>query len=199
LWIVFTVAALVVVAAAAGVALWLAKPPPAPSPPAPVPAPASAPPTVPEQTGQFTAADQRLMTVMPTGYGEFNCQSEQPTADELASLSCQPNQATGAPSARFFLFPDVATLQGHYDNVVSGTSETKVISCPNGNGPGPYQSHGQPQDVGQMACFMSSDTPPVPAIVWTNETDLAMGTIFAEDANSMTPVYQWWTNQGAFE
>ncbi|PBC45093.1 serine/threonine protein kinase [Rhodococcus sp. ACS1] len=195
MWIVFAGAALVVVAAAAGVAMWLAKP--APTPPAPAPAPVSAPPTSPEPSGQFTAADQQLMQVMPTGYGEFNCQSEQSTPGELSSLSCQPNQATGAPSARFFLFTDLAALQSHYDDVLN---ETDVISCPDGGGgPGPYSSHGEPQTVGQVACFMSADTPPVPAIAWTNEADLAVGKVFADDPNGMTPMYEWWTKQGAFE
>lgn len=58
----------------------------------------------------------RLMSLVPDGYDAKNCQVvDNPPRDSLATVDCDQNSLPNGPtSARFSLYPDVATLDAHF-------------------------------------------------------------------------------------
>ncbi|TSE02116.1 protein kinase [Skermania sp. ID1734] len=200
-------AAVVVLLAFAGFAVWFwgIRPKPVPNDNthmAMVPATApqssgpSEPPTTSSGPGDYTAADTTLLGVLPPGYSQANCDHQDPDSDETAKLYCSANAGAGVPAANFFLFHTVADLNSHYDG------DQKIFlgaKCADGTLPGTYSAHGESAIVGRMMCFTSTDKPPVPAVMWESEPNKALGIAFAANAGAGMDLIDWWKNQGAFK
>jgi hypothetical protein len=203
LLIPFAVLVLLVVLAAAGWGIYaLNHKPPGPAPvaaPASSPAPSTSPSTTPTPLPPgigFTAADLQLMSVLPAGYNKANCQHYKPDSDETANLYCTGSASANTQNATYLLFSDLAAMNAHY---VSDINTFPIAKCPDGTLPDTYSAHGQSQIVGRTACFTTTDNPPVPAIIWSSEPDLAIGVAYAANPNAGQVLLSWWQQQGAFK
>ncbi|HZQ33233.1 MAG TPA: serine/threonine-protein kinase [Mycobacterium sp.] len=186
-WIPIGIAASVFVAAVTGVGIWaLTGRGPASQPAAPAsPAPDS-----------LTAADVVLLKVMPTlGYNRTNCTQQNPTLAADAVLACDKNPAVGAPSGRFFHFPNVDVLTDAYKSI---TAIFHATNCP-GDPPGPdgpwSVNH---KELGRQACYADNSlTPAAPSTIIANRDPAVMEIFNWTDSGGLDALAYWWRQGGA--
>jgi predicted Ser/Thr protein kinase len=178
-WLPIGIVAAVVAATAVGVGIWALR--------GHGPAPPSA---------SLTAADVDLLKVMPAmGYNRTNCTHQSPTLGADAVLGCQKNVTVGAPSGRFFQFPNVDALTGAYKSV---TSVFHATNCP-GDPPGPdgpwSVNH---KEIGRQACYSDNTVQPAaPSTVITNYNPPVMQVFNWTDPGGPAALAYWWRQGGA--
>jgi len=147
-------------------------------------------------SSSLTATDVDLLKVMPAmGYNRTNCTHQSPTLGADAVLACQKNAAVGAPSGRFFHFPNLDVLTGAYKSV---TSVFHATNCP-GDPPGPdgpwSVNH---KEIGRQACY--SDTtvqPPAPSTIIANYNPPVLQVFNWTDPGGLAALAYWWRQGGA--
>ncbi len=143
-------------------------------------------------TGQ-SAAETRLMSLLPDGYGPGVCKPVDAVTDALATIDCDKNSQTGGPdAARYSLFSDKATLDQHFDAAIKEDGE-KLSSCPGETAPSPTTWHytATPDTVaGQVACGTYQGSPD---ILWTRNDDLILADGQGTD---LAALHQWWLKYG---
>jgi serine/threonine kinase PknH len=148
--------------------------------------------TAPATTSGTSAASQRLMGLLPSGYGAGVCKAIDPVTDALATVDCEKNTEPGGPDvARYSLFPDQATLDKHFQSAIKEDDE--MLVCPGADSQSPISWHytSTPDKVeGQVACGTYKGGPDV---IWTRNADLMLADGEGPD---MGPLHQWWLKYG---
>ena len=182
-WIPIGIVAAVFVAAAVGVSMWALR------------GRGSVPPTPPSPS-TLTAADVDLLKVMPVlGYNRTNCTHQSPAMGADAVLACQKNAAVGAPSGRFFHFPNVDVLMSAYKSV---TSIFHATNCPDDPpGPdGPWSVNHT--ELGRQACYVDITVrPAAPSTIIANYSPTVMQIFNWTDPGGLDALAYWWRQGGA--
>ena len=182
-WIPIGIVAAVVVAAAVGVGIWSlsGRAPVRPTPPSP---------------NSLTAADVDLLKVMPAmGYNRTNCTHQSPTVGADAVLACEKNAAVGAPSGRFFHFPNADVLTDAYR---SFTSIFHATNCP-GDPPGPDGPWSiNHKEIGRQACYADNTLQAAaPSTIIANYNPAVMEIFNWTDPGGLDALAYWWRHGGA--
>jgi hypothetical protein len=134
----------------------------------------------------------RLMSMLPAGYDANNCAAvDNPPRDSLATVDCDQNSLTNGPaSARFSLYPDVPTLDAHFQ---TAANEDQVQQCPGGvASPGTWHYTSSPDSpAGKLVCGTYEGTPD---LVWSQNDRLLLGNLQGADLQS---IYTFWANNTA--
>jgi serine/threonine-protein kinase len=150
------------------------------------PSPSTAPPD-PE-------AQNRLSTLLPTGYPPGTCKPEvKPMPGAIASVKCGANtDANGPTVAAYGLFSDLNALKGAFNGFMG--SDT-VVKCPgNKDSPGTWWHNKDPNTViGQIACATHKGTEP--QVMWTNQQTIVFGLVSGKPQGpNLDQLYKWWTS-----
>jgi serine/threonine kinase PknH len=186
-WVPIGVVAAVFAVAAIGVGIWAltGRGPVFQTMPSATPAPIG-----------LTAADVVLLKVMPTlGYNRTNCTHQNSTMAADAVLACEKNPAVGAPSGRFFHFPNVDVLTDAYKAVISIFHST---NCP-GDPPGPDGAWSvNHKEIGRQACYTDTTlTPPALSTIIANTNPALMEIFNWTDPGGLDALAYWWRQGGA--
>jgi serine/threonine kinase PknH len=144
----------------------------------------------------LTAADVDLLKVMPAmGYNRANCNHQSPTLGADAVLTCQKNAAVGAPSGRFFRFPNVDALTGAYKSV---TSVFHATNCPD-DPPGPDGAWSvNHKEIGRQACYVDNTVQPAaPSTIIANYNPPVLQVFNWTDPGGLAVLAYWWRQGGA--
>jgi len=137
-------------------------------------------------------AQARLLKLLPSGYPQDTCTSTTPLGGAIAEVTCGRNiDVDGPPSATYSLFPDAGALRLSFDNTVQATT---VVNCPGRiQSPGAWHRTATPDKTsGMLLCGMRQGSP---ALAWTNDADLVMGSLHAEHSTpSLEQLYSWWSS-----
>lgn len=137
-------------------------------------------------------AQARLLKLLPSGYPQDTCTSTTPLGGAIAEVTCGRNvDVDGPPSATYSLFPDAGALRLSFDNTVQATT---VVTCPGRiQSPGAWHRTATPDKTsGMLLCGMRQGSP---ALVWTNDADLVMGSLRTEHSTpSLEQLYSWWSS-----
>ncbi|MGW2661208.1 protein kinase domain-containing protein [Nocardia tengchongensis] len=109
------------------------------------------------------------------GYHRTNC-VHAPTDETATSyIVCDSNPAASAPAARFFRFRTANALHGYYNSFLGIMAAANCPFDPAGKD-GPLLDGGK--EIGRRACYLdrSTGTSGLPAVVLTDEAELAMAT-----------------------
>ncbi|AGB27011.1 hypothetical protein Mycsm_06908 (plasmid) [Mycobacterium sp. JS623] len=138
------------------------------------------------------AAETKLRTLLPTGYGPSACTAVDPEGNATATIRCTANTDPGGPqSATFSLFGDAAALRAAF---TKATADNSVVVCPgNIQSPGPWRRNSAPQQsAGDLLCAL--DTSRTPIMAWTSTRDLLLAEITGDlPTTSLSGLYSWWT------
>lgn len=131
----------------------------------------------------------RLMSLLPAGYDASNCAAvDNPPKDSLATVDCEQNSLPSGPtSGRFSLYPDVATLEDHFQ---TAAGEDEVQPCPGGvASPGTWHYTSAPDvPAGSLVCGTYEGSPD---LVWSQNDRLLLGNLQGNDLQS---IYTFWQN-----
>ena len=134
----------------------------------------------------------QLMGVLPDGYDSSNCAVvDNPPRDSLATIDCDDNSLPNGPTAaRFSLYPDVATLDAHFQ---TAAGEDQIKDCPGGvASPGTWHYTNSPDTpAGKLVCGTYEGTPD---LVWSQNDKLLLGNLQGTDLQS---IYDFWSNNTA--
>lgn len=176
------VAAVVAAATAVGVGIWALS------------GRGSVPSTPPSPS--LTAADVNLLKVMPAmGYSRTNCTHQSPAMGADAVLACQKNATVGAPSGRFFQFPNVDALTAAYKSV---TSVFRATNCPDDPpGPdGPWSVNHK--EIGRQACYTDTTVQPAaPSTAIANYNPPVLEVFNWTAPGGLAALAYWWRQGGA--
>jgi len=159
----------------------------------------SAPPTPvvsPSTTQSSTVAPlekpEAVLRLIPPGYQPGACTADAGVpVGARAALTCTRNVDPGGPeSAHYTLFSDKATLQDHFNQVVSA-SITQV--CPGRiMSPGPWRHNATPEiTAGTLFCGTRQSDP---VIAWTDDAKLLLAVVASPEQSSMEQMFTWWTS-----
>ncbi|WP_459758430.1 serine/threonine-protein kinase [Mycobacterium riyadhense] len=148
--------------------------------------------TSPPSTPLTSAAQARLMSLLPSGYAPGTCTPDsQPMPGAVVSVKCGQNTDPNGPrSAAFGLYPDLAALQKAFTGFI-GTFT--IVSCPGGKAsPGTWWHTQDPSTIlGQLACGNYKDNEP--QLMWSNEQTLVFGLV-AGKPQTLDQLYKWWAS-----
>jgi serine/threonine kinase PknH len=137
--------------------------------------------------------DSKLLALLPPGYDKAACHEVHPPATgALATVDCGQSSTPGGPAnARYSLFADQATLDGHFDASIKENSE--LFQCPGSGIDSPTTWHyteTPAKSEGRIACGTYNNGPD---LVWSKNSDLLLA-----DAQSpnMDELHQWWLKYG---
>lgn len=146
----------------------------------------------PTTTVSSSAAQARLLKLLPSGYPQDSCTPTTPLGGAIAEVSCGRNvDVDGPPSATYALFPDAGTLHLSFDNTVQATT---VVTCPGRiQSPGAWHRTATPdKSAGMLLCGMRQGSP---ALVWTNDETLVVGSLHSERSTpTLEQLYTWWSS-----
>ena len=132
----------------------------------------------------------RLVGLLPPGYSESNCdQSDKPLPDALATATCGAATGDGPTAAFFALYPDVATLQRSFDDLVK--LDSQLLVCPGTQNVSPISWHYKDTPTkpeGRIACGVYKDRQ---AITWYKESTLFLADTQGSDIGKL---HDWWYN-----
>lgn len=182
----------VVVAAVAGVGIWLDMQPDD----APVPK-AGGGKTAPPSTPGPSDAQARLLSLLPPGYLAGACTPATPESETIwttavAMVTCGQNSQPGGPTkATFGLFPTPDTLKKAFKDDISNVS---LLNCP-GEGKSPVSWHYDqtPNTMAGMIACGNYDSHP--NVIWTNDDKLMLGDVSGDPA-TVEDLHTWWDNYG---
>ena len=148
--------------------------------------------TTTRTTTTTTANDYeaKLRTLVPTGYASNACQAVIPPApDALATMDCGQSSVPGGPkTARYSVFPDLATLNGQFSGTIK--EDNPLFACPSNSAPSPttWHTNATPDKAeGQIACGLYNNGPD---LVWTKESGLFLGAV---QGAKIEDLYKWWS------
>lgn len=131
----------------------------------------------------------RLMSLLPAGYDDSNCAAvDNPPKDSLATVDCDQNSLPNGPtSGRFSLYPDVATLDAHFQ---TAAGEDQIQQCPDGiESPGTWHYTSSPDvPAGRLVCGTYEGDPDV---VWSQNDRLLLGNLQGSDLQT---IFTFWKN-----
>jgi serine/threonine protein kinase len=156
----------------------------------------SAPPA-PHSPSNLTTADADLLKVMPaTGYNRTNCTHQNPTMGADAILACQKDAAVGAPSGRFFHFPNVEALTDAYKSLIAIFHATNCPADPPGPD-GPWSVNHK--EIGRQACYADNTVQPAaPSTIIANYNPAVMEIFNWTDSGGLDALAYWWRQGGAW-
>lgn len=133
-----------------------------------------------------SAARERLLGLLPAGYGPDAC-----TVESATQVACGPNSEPGGPSsAQYFTAPNKAGLTAQFRSVVDSSSQ---VNCPGGyQSPGPWKRRAQPdKPMGDVFCGIRDGHP---VVAWTNEPKSLLSVAQSGPGGPrMEELYQWWS------
>lgn len=139
-----------------------------------------------------SAAESRLLGLLPAGYMVDSCNPRAPTEGALAQVNCAQNSDPGGPlSATYALMRDTRTLDTAFDKLVATYD---VVICPGRvQSPGPWRRSATPELVsGTLFCGRQNgrDT-----VAWTNEAELLLSVVQdSAEGTNLTRLYAWWSS-----
>jgi serine/threonine kinase PknH len=190
-WPIVAAVALLVVAAAGAVGIWLMTRPSGDHENA-----SGKKTTMPSSTAP-TDAQARLLSLLPPGYLSGSCTPATPESGSIwvnavAMVSCGPNIQPGGPSrATYGLFPTPDKLKKSFNDDIGNVS---LVNCP-GEGRSPVGWHYDetPKLVaGMMACGTYNNRP---NLIWTNDQRLMLSDVSGDPA-TIKDLHTWWDNYG---
>lgn len=144
------------------------------------------------ETESRQAADARLQSLLPKGYGTGACRPVEPSKDALAQIDCTKNDDVGGPlTATYTLVGSESARKAFFDDVVTGLS---VVDCPgNIQSPGPWRRNAAPdQPVGTLVCGFQESRP---TVAWTTDADLLISEVQSgPQGPNMVQLYTWWAS-----
>ncbi|MGV9803328.1 hypothetical protein ACWDTP_35265 [Mycobacterium sp. NPDC003449] len=147
--------------------------------------------TRPSQTAD-PQAQLRLHSLLPAGYTDQSCKPVPAPRNALAQMSCGQNSDPGGPpSATYTLLKDKAALSAAFDSTVAASS---MVVCPGRiQSPGPWRRNATPDQIsGILFCGVQQGRP---LLAWTDDADLLLSEIRAEDQRPAFPeLYTWWSS-----
>jgi len=172
-----------------------------PSPSSSSPSPSSSP------NGGFTVAPPgsadpaRFAASLPADFTD--CAAAELAGDgDVASAACGASQTQPGPSeARFYLYPDVATLDAVFEADVSDEDLTEfgpTDDCTTGTGHGEWNySDGTPG--GRVACQITDDGHVF--LAWTDDEFLTEGAVRSPGSTQedVGALYEWWTEHSDYQ
>ena len=150
-------------------------------------------------TGEVDPAD--FVALLPADFTD--CTETEPAGDgDLASAVCGASATQPGPAeARFYLYPDVATLDSVFQSDVSDEGLAEFGStddCTTGTGYGEWTySDGTPG--GQVACHITDDGHVL--LAWTDDEYLTEGAVRAPGStqDDVSALYEWWTENSDYQ
>jgi hypothetical protein len=132
-----------------------------------------------------------------------DCTETRPEGDgDLAAASCGAAQNQPGPAeAKFFLYPDPATLASVFQADVTDGALAEFVdgtTCSTGIGYGPWRyADGTPG--GQVACQLTDDGHVL--VAWTDEEFLTEGVVRAPGSTQaeVSALYDWWTANSEYQ
>jgi hypothetical protein len=179
------VTAAIVIAVAALSAWLLLRPPESPAP--------AADPTqrTDDPTPAPTAAQARLMHLLPAGYSPGACTPTPAPAHAVAKIVCTRNTDRGGPpTASYILVAEKSSVRPVFDDIVRNSA---IVTCPgNIQSPGPWRRNATPQLIsGTLVCSYRAGHP---AVSWTTDADLLVSDVLADaDGPPLDQLYDWWS------
>lgn len=181
--------AVLVVAVLGGAAFWLLRP----SHSAPI---ASSPTTTSSATAApsppDTAAQARLLNIIPVGYPPGTCKPIAPPKKALAKVSCgKSSDPDGPQSGTYTLFPDTAAVHFAFNGIVQTST---VFDCPGRiQSPGPWHRNATPDQVsGMLLCATQKANP---MVAWTTDAESLVSVVHADPQGpTMDQLYVWWAS-----
>jgi hypothetical protein len=147
-----------------------------------------------------TADSAAFLAQLPVDFTD--CAADQPAGDgDVAAAACGAAQSQPGPSeAAFYLYPDVATLDGVFQSDVTSeglTEWTGDADCSTSTGFGEWTTNGV--TGGQVACAITAEGYVV--IAWTDNEFLTEGVVRAPGTTQaeVTSLYDWWTANSFYQ
>lgn len=138
-----------------------------------------------------TAAQARLMRLLPAGYSPGACTPAPPPAHAVAKVVCTRNADRGGPpAASYTLVAEKSSVRLVFDDIVRNSA---IVTCPgNIQSPGPWRRNATPQLIsGTLVCSYRAGRP---AVSWTTEADLLVSDVLADaDGPPLDQLYDWWS------
>lgn len=138
-----------------------------------------------------SAAEARLMAMLPKGYPADSCTPVDPPKGAVAQVECGGNtDAGGPPKAAYTLAADPTALKSMFDRVVSSTT---MVNCPgNLQSPGPWRRNATPQQVsGTLFCGLQQGHA---TVAWTDDAKLLLAAVSSDPPDpNLDQLYAWWS------
>ncbi|MCV7077051.1 histidine kinase [Mycobacterium szulgai] len=149
-------------------------------------------PTTTTPTTPTSAAQARLMSLLPPGFPPGSCTPDsQPMPGAVVSVKCGQNTDPNGPKVSAFgLYSDVAAVKKAFTAFI-GTFT--IQGCPGGKAsPGTWWHNQDPKTVlGQIACGNYKGNEP--QVMWSNEQTLMFG-LAAGNPQTLDQLYKWWAS-----
>jgi hypothetical protein len=140
---------------------------------------------------QGSAADSRLVHLLPSGYRPDSCAPVATPDGAAAKVTCGQSAVPGGPaSGMFTLVRDNATLVATFDDLLR---RLDVVTCPgNIQSPGPWHTAAE-QHTGTLVCGIEDN---MPTVAWTNDGQLLLSIVqTSPQGPSLDDLYRWWSTQ----
>ncbi|MGV0837135.1 serine/threonine-protein kinase [Mycolicibacterium thermoresistibile] len=139
-----------------------------------------------------TAAENRLLTMLPPGYAAGACGPVPAPEGALAQVVCRENTDPGGPpTATYTLARDEAAMQEAFDEIVSASA---TVNCPNFiQSPGPWRRNATPERIsGTLFCGIQQNEP---LVAWTDDANLLVSAVHSgPQGPTLDELYAWWTS-----
>lgn len=149
-------------------------------------------PTTTTPTTPTSAAQARLMSLLPPGFPPGSCTPDsQPMPGAVVSVKCGQNTDPNGPKVSAFgLYSDGAAVKKAFTAFI-GTFT--IQGCPGGKAsPGTWWHNQDPKTVlGQIACGNYKGNEP--QVMWSNEQTLMFG-LAAGNPQTLDQLYKWWAS-----
>jgi serine/threonine protein kinase len=187
-WLILGAAAVVLVAAAAAVGIWLTM-----KPSGQQHSKTGAGKTAPASTDAPNNHQARLLSLLPSGYPAGVCTPATPASDSIwvnavAMVTCGPNTQPGGPShATYGLFPTPDSLKKAFTDDVANVG---LVKC-RGESRSPANWHydqGPNETAGMLACGTYDNHPNV---IWTYDQKLMLSDVSGDPA-TIEDLHTWW-------
>ncbi|CAN5535016.1 hypothetical protein BH09ACT8_BH09ACT8_29260 [soil metagenome] len=148
-------------------------------------------PTTSAPPARDSAAEARLMALLPKGYPAGSCAPVDPPKGAVAQVECGANADPGGPSsATYTVVGDRATLKSMFDGVVGGNAK---VNCPgNLQSPGPWRRNATPDRVsGTLFCGLQKGHA---TVAWTDDAKLLLADVSSDPPGpNLDQLYAWWS------
>jgi hypothetical protein len=169
------------------------------TPPTSSPAPRTSPSAPPPPPAGVVDADEFLAT-LPRDFTD--CVEADLAGDgDLLSAECgEARTQPGPTGARFYLYPDVATLDEVFAKDVEGSGLTEFPDgqdCSSGTGFGAWEVDGVTR--GKVACTIVEDD--TVSIAWTDDEFRTEGIVSVPGTTQadVTELYSWWVDNSYYQ
>jgi serine/threonine kinase PknH len=148
-------------------------------------------PTTSAKPARDSAAEVRLMALLPKGYAGGSCTPVDPPEGAVAQVECGDNaDAGGPPSATYTVLDDRAALKSMFDGVVGASGK---VNCPgNLQSPGPWRRNATPDQVsGTLFCGLQKGHA---TVAWTDDAKLLLADVSSDPPGpNLDQLYAWWS------